>query len=112
MLLELWGSREAARNSAFYTLLCRGNGAEAPKGRARVAQCCREKPEKATMPLASSKARVRLQAALRLSPEHWKEGPLQEGGGEGSCTGNPGCRLTAAGTHHSSYHTTNNSALR
>lgn len=97
--------REAARNSACYTLLCRGNGAEAPKGRAGAAQRCWEKPEKATMPLASSQARVRLQAALRLSPEHWKEAPLHEGG-EGNCTGNSGCKLTAAGTHHSSYHTT------
>ena len=38
-----------------------------------------------------------------LSPGRWA--PLHEGG-EGNCTGNSGCKLTTAGTHHSSYHTT------
>lgn len=38
-----------------------------------------------------------------LSTGRWA--PLHEGG-EGNCTGNSGCKLTTAGTHHSSYHTT------
>lgn len=53
---------------------------------------------KVVMPLASSEAKVKLQAALRLPPGHWREGPSPEGGG-GNCTGNSRCKLTAAGTH-------------
>lgn len=71
----------------------------------------KDKPGKATVPLVSPMARVRLQAALRLPHEHWRrEVTLHEGGG--SCTGNPGCKLAAAGTYHSSDQTTNNSAVR